>query len=437
MTRRILSRTALVGGWAVAVGMSGVALIRMLRSDSQPQLIGIQGIGLWLLLPAYPLALAAAVTRQRSLAAVAVVLAIGNVVWVSEAYESGQPATAAAGTFTLRVVTANMLLTNSDVEGLAHDLAATGADLLVLQEFTPEHLADITHAGLLIDYPHQILDATPGFHGSAILSKLPIISGGAFDQAGSPMTRADIATAAGTVALVNVHPVAPINESQARRWRAQLDLLAQVSMSVSGPLIMAGDFNATKDHRPMQALLSSGMRDAYSDAAGGIGATWPQWEGPVFPVMRLDHVLVNDGITVLRAEVQDNRGSDHRRLAVDLSLPRTRARHRHRSPGDGPVDSGFNLITDAVRMHAIGFGASSSDDREALLLRSNVSGGIGGRDNDGVPAGCEALRRDRPGPRRRHDDLVSDLVHDNLHRAPGRHIHSSADRRGGCLGRHH
>ena len=320
LARKVLSRTALVGGWAVAVGMSGVALIRLLRSESQPQLIGIQGIGMWLLLPAYPLAIAAAVTRQKSLAAVAVVLAIGNVVWVSEAYESGQQRTAAPGSLTLRLVTANMLLTNSDVEGLSHDLAATGADVLVLQEFTPEHLADITHAGLLRDYPHQILDAKPGFHGSAILSKLPIIGGGAFDEAGSPMTRADIATDAGTVVLINVHPVAPINESQARRWRAQLDLLAQMPGSVSGPLIMAGDFNATKDHAPMQALLSSGMRDAYSDVAGGIGATWPQWDGPVFPVMRLDHVLVNDAVTVLRAEVQDNRGSDHRRLAVDLAL---------------------------------------------------------------------------------------------------------------------
>jgi len=100
LVRRVLSRTALVGGWAAAVGMSTAALIRLLRSESQPQLIGIQGIGMWLLLPAYPLAIAAAMTRQKSLAAVAVVLAIGNVVWVSEAYESGQQRTAASGSLT-------------------------------------------------------------------------------------------------------------------------------------------------------------------------------------------------------------------------------------------------------------------------------------------------------------------------------------------------
>src|SRR5664279_2697653 len=296
LARRVIGRAALVGGWALAAGMSGVALARLLRSESQPQLIGVQGIGMWLLLPAYPLAVAAAMTHRRSLAAVAVVLAIGNAVWVSEAYESGQQRTSVAGAVTFRLVTANMLLSNTDVEALSHDLAATGADVLVLQEFTPEHLADITHAGLLDEYPHRILDATPGFHGSAILSKFPISAGGAFDEAGSPMTRADIVTAAGTVVLINVHPVAPINESQARRWRAQFGLLAQLPAEVSGPLIMAGDFNATKDHAPMQSLLASGMRDAYSEAGDGIGATWPQWDGPAFPVMRLDHVLVNDAV---------------------------------------------------------------------------------------------------------------------------------------------
>ena len=59
LARQVLPRTALVGSWAVAVGMSGVASIRLLRSKSQPQLIVDTGIGVWLLLPTYPLAIAA------------------------------------------------------------------------------------------------------------------------------------------------------------------------------------------------------------------------------------------------------------------------------------------------------------------------------------------------------------------------------------------
>ena len=318
--RTAMRRVATGVGWTVAAGMSGVAIIRLIRSDSQPQLIGLQGIGMWLLIPAYPLAIAAALTRRRSLAVVAAVLAIGNVAWIAESYESGHDRMAPTGTATIRMVTANLLLTNTEVEDLAHDLAATGSDVILLQEVTPEHLADIRFVGLLGQYPYHVLDPRSGFHGSAILSKLPIENGESFLLAGSPMTRAEVTTSVGVVTVINVHTVAPINESQARRWRAQLDLLAKMNDETDGPLVMAGDYNATKDHNPMDAVLANGMRDAYSDAGRGVGATWPQWGGPVFPVMRLDHVLVNEQVTVLTADLQPNRGSDHLRLAVDLAV---------------------------------------------------------------------------------------------------------------------
>ena len=318
---KVVGRAGLACGWALAAGMSGIGAIRLFRSESQPQLIGLQAVGMWLLIPAYPLAIAAALARKRTLAAVAIVLALGNVVWVSELYETGQQRAVPVGAAPLRLVTANILVSNTEVSALAADLLATGADVILLQEVTQAHLAELGAAGLLHAYPFHVFDPHLGSHGSAILSALPISAGRAIDVAGSPMTRADISTAAGTVRVINVHTVAPINESRARRWRAQLDALAAMPAQHTGPLIMAGDFNATADHEPMDTLLSSGMHDAFSAAGDGIGATWPQWAGPMFPVMRLDHVLVNDSISVLSAEVQANRGSDHRRVAVELAVP--------------------------------------------------------------------------------------------------------------------
>ena len=319
--RSVGRRTALTAGWALAAGMSVVGLNRLFRSESEPALIGVQGIGMWLLLPAYPLALAAALTRRKALAGIAVVLVVGNVVWASEMFEHGRDQPAPTGAATLRLVSANLLVTNPDIVTLARDLAATGADVIVLQEVSAEHLAGLGAAGLLAKYPYQVLDPLPTFHGSAILSTLPIADGRAFDVAGSPMTRADLITGTGIVRLINVHTVAPLNESQARRWRAQLDLLAQMRPPESGALIMAGDFNATLDHAPMDVVVSSGMRDAFNEAGQGIGATWPQSSGPMLPLMRLDHVLVSDSVVVMSAEVQANPGSDHRRLAVELALP--------------------------------------------------------------------------------------------------------------------
>ena len=85
---------------------------------------------------------------------------------------------------------------------------------------------------------------------------------------------------------------------------------------------MAGDFNATGDHEPMDELLGThGLRDAFTEVGRGVGATWPQWDGPVIPVMRLDHVVLTDTVAALSAQVQDSPGSDHRRLSVELALP--------------------------------------------------------------------------------------------------------------------
>jgi len=319
--RSVGRRTALTAGWALAAGMSVVGLSRLFRSESEPALIGVQGFGMWLLLPAYPLALAAALTRRKALAGIAVVLVVGNVVWASEMFEHGRHQPAPTGAATLRLVSANLLVTNPDIVALGRDLAATGADVIVLQEVSAEHLAGLGVAGLLAKYPYQVVDPLPAFHGSAILSTLPIADGRAFDVAGSPMTRADLTTGAGIIRLINVHTVAPLNESQAGRWQAQLDLLAQMQPPESGALIMAGDFNATLDHAPMDALVSSGMRDAFNEAGRGMGATWPQSSGPLPPLMRLDHVLVSDKVVVMNAEVQANPGSDHRRLSVELALP--------------------------------------------------------------------------------------------------------------------
>ena len=319
--RSVGRRTALSAGWGLAGGRSVVGLSRLFRSESEPALIGVQGLGMWLLLPAYPLVVAAVVTRKTALAGVAVALVLGNIVWASEMVEHGRDQPAPTGAAILRLMSANLLVTNPDIVSLGRDLAATRADVIVLQEVSAEHLAGLRASGLLATYQYQVLDPLPEFHGSAILSRLPLADGRAFDVAGSPMTRADITTATGIVRLINVHTVAPLNESQARRWQAQLDLLAQMQPPESGALIMAGDFNATLDHAPMDALVSSGMRDAFNEAGRGIGATWPQSSGPVPPLMRLDHVLVSDTVVVMNAEVQANPGSDHRRLSVELALP--------------------------------------------------------------------------------------------------------------------
>ena len=55
------------------------------------------------------------------------------------------------------------------------------------------------------------------------------------------------------VALTVVHPAAPVNR-RGGRWRRELAMIQQVLAAVDGPQVVAGDFNATRDHGPMALL---------------------------------------------------------------------------------------------------------------------------------------------------------------------------------------
>ncbi len=82
--------------------------------------------------------------------------------------------------------------------------------------------------------------------------------------------------------------------------------------------MVAGDFNATLDHRSC---------DSCSIAAGATRslergeALEPTWHGLPLARLTIDHVLVPPGAAVLAYEVDDLPGSDHRAVTVTLRLP--------------------------------------------------------------------------------------------------------------------
>lgn len=335
-----------VGRWvegAVWVGAGGAAVggaVRASGAAGRRSLgIGVQGLAPWVLLPAYPAAALAAYRRRVPLAAGLGVLAAAHARWT--AAEVGRPARGrdlphlAPGSggrvgdgpvpgpgVPLRVATANLLWTNPDPARLVAGLTAAAPDVLLLQEVTPEVLAALRSAGALDPYPHQVLDARSWVHGGAILSRLPLAGGRSFALAGSPLTCADVVTGGGPVRVVNVHLVAPIGgPSRVRVWAEQLAGLAALDAPAGGHLVLAGDFNATGQHRPMARLLASGLRDAQRVAGGGLAPTWPATGRPGFPVLRLDHVLVGPGVGVAAVRRGRGPGSDHRPLIADLVLP--------------------------------------------------------------------------------------------------------------------
>jgi endonuclease/exonuclease/phosphatase (EEP) superfamily protein YafD len=126
------------------------------------------------------------------------------------------------------------------------------------------------------------------------------------------------------VVLRGVHAFPPV-PGRLRQWRTSFHELTRWVHRTRGPVVLAGDFNASVDHPGMRELLAGGLRDAHEAAGAGRPPTWPHgsWV-PAF--VQLDHVLVR-GVDVDSADETRIPGTDHDAVIVDLVVPvHTRSR---------------------------------------------------------------------------------------------------------------
>jgi endonuclease/exonuclease/phosphatase (EEP) superfamily protein YafD len=209
---------------------------------------------------------------------------------------------------------------NDQIPRLADDILRESPDIVVLQELTPTHVAALESTALWNELPHRVLDPMDGYYGSGILSRWPIVGKAILDLQEFPMVTADVLTPAGEVHVIAVHTVNPAQPTRLPTWRRQHEQLADYVRHHSGPVILAGDFNATLHHRPFRMLLAADLRDAFTDAGAVAGVTWPNRRPPVPPLMRLDHVLFSPRIAAGAVRSARSIGSDHRRLIVDLAI---------------------------------------------------------------------------------------------------------------------
>ncbi len=119
------------------------------------------------------------------------------------------------------------------------------------------------------------------------------------------------------------HPRAPREPWGLREWQADYSRLTDHLAGATPDLVVVGDFNATDAHRPLRRLAgAAGLRDAATVSGGGLQATWSAL-GPLPPLMRLDRVMVGDGIGVDGTELMSPVGSDHLGVVARLRYPRS------------------------------------------------------------------------------------------------------------------
>jgi len=223
---------------------------------------------------------------------------------------------------TVRAMSANLRYGRADADAVV-SIAWAHADILAVQELTPEKANLMSAAGLDAAFPFRALRACDGPAGVGIWSRFPISTSETDEDfwLGLLMARVHIPGVRTEATIVVTHLSAPWPEPIAG-WRADLDRMAktlpQFGATGDGAVVVAGDFNATRDIREFRRLLRGGYRDAAEQAGAGLTRTHPAdiWLPPVFAV---DHILTKRcaATAVRTVAIKD---SDHRALVADLLL---------------------------------------------------------------------------------------------------------------------
>ena len=178
-------------------------------------------------------------------------------------------------------------------------MRAHNVDVLAVQELTPRMVSRLAAAGLAQLLPFSHLDSRPGSAGTGLWARWPLTPLPSVPDLAFAAPRARIDPSGGRpVTLTAVHSHAPMR-GRADIWQRELALIRHTLATVDGPQVVAGDFNASRDHRPFRDLLAAGFLDC---ADSGQSRSWPGFTWPAArgmpPVMRLDHVLVSQTATV-------------------------------------------------------------------------------------------------------------------------------------------
>jgi endonuclease/exonuclease/phosphatase (EEP) superfamily protein YafD len=260
-----------------------------------------------------PLALAL-LGRSWTVAAASAALAVVGLLWLAPLYV----AEGAEGDPVFTVASANLTYGGADADEVVTLVRERGIDVLAVQELTPDAVERLRAAGLEELMPYSALDAAWGASGSGLWSRLPLSGAVSVDGMLFHAVRAETEVDGRIVAIFSVHP-GPPGPTEHERWRADLVRLAEVIDAETGPTVVAGDFNTTRDHRGFRTLEALGYVDAADEAGAGFIPTFPEGRLPT-PVAAIDHVIARDAPWVATDVVAVAlSGADHRALVVIYS----------------------------------------------------------------------------------------------------------------------
>ncbi len=230
-------------------------------------------------------------------------------------------ASAAPGSTPLRVMTLNMHYGGADAGEIVATVRADHVDVLATEEMTPAAVDALHEAGIDDVLPHQDLKPGSSASGNGLWSRYPLTHVHTPFPFGHPPTSTMLDYDGRRIFVSAVHPVSPY-PSNAPEWSVEMGHIATWLADVHGLGVVAGDFNATRDHKQFRDILDGGWEDAATQAGVGWQPTYPAKNRRGIPLLvAIDHVLVRGGIVAAHVDRVAISGSDHAGLVATLMVP--------------------------------------------------------------------------------------------------------------------
>lgn len=291
-----------------------VALIMLLHAYI-PNSVGNLGSLVETFLPwigiAVPVLLLLAVLRRSATALIALILPAA--VWLN--LFGGLVTDKSGGRGDLTVATHNVNAENSDPTATARAVAASGAQVVALEELTPKATPAYVKA-LAGTYRYHSVQGTVGLWSKYPLTGTKPVS---IKLGWVRAMRSTVNTPKGEVAVIVAHlPSVRVKLDTGfvagQRDRSAEALGVAVRKEHLKNLVLLGDLNGTMNDRALSPVTSQ-MRSTQGAAGDGFGFSWPA----AFPMARIDQIMVR-GADPVSSWTLPETGSDHLPIAASVRL---------------------------------------------------------------------------------------------------------------------
>ncbi|MEW5424285.1 endonuclease/exonuclease/phosphatase family protein [Amorphus sp. 3PC139-8] len=272
-----------------------------------PQLVSL--LALWL-------AGVALFHRRRGFLVAASVLVVALGIGLA-AYKSTLTAASGGSGAPLRVMTANLLFSNTDVAALSQALWERDPDVLVVQERSPVW-SQLLERLLGTDY---VLMAESSSGSTAIYrrARLEVCPTPEIDIALRPRSAVGCALVDGQPVLVlGVHAPKPNNPADEGQRAAAFRNYHAVIRAAGLPTVVAGDHNASPLSLSFRSYVDRSGLSLPTEAGPWFTPSWPNWLPAIG--LRIDQILVTDELSARLVGVGPDIGSNHLPVIADVAI---------------------------------------------------------------------------------------------------------------------